>query len=55
MMEASVLPLSYPLPAAVGEPGMPRMTLTFGLSETVLAQLSQVAKLKLFCVLAPAV
>jgi hypothetical protein len=55
MMDARVEPDSYPLPAAVVEPGIPRMTFTFGFSETVFAQLSQVSKLKLFCVLVPTV
>jgi hypothetical protein len=50
MMLASVSTGTYPLPAAVELPGTPTKTLTFLLSETVLAQLSQVAKLKLFWV-----
>jgi hypothetical protein len=48
MIPASVSTETYPLPAAVELPGTPRKTLTFLLSETVLAQVSQVAKLKLF-------
>ncbi len=55
MIDARVEPDSYPLPAAVGAPGIPSIILTFGFSETVFAQLSQVAKLKLFCVLDPTV
>ena len=55
MMDARVEPDSYPLPAAVEDPGMPSMTLTFGFRETVFAQLSQVSKLKLFWVLDPTV
>lgn len=48
MIFASVSTETYPLPAAVELPGTPRKTFTFLLSETVLAQVSHVAKLKLF-------
>jgi hypothetical protein len=54
MIFASVSTETYPLPAAVELPGTPRKTFTFLLSETVLAQVSQVAKLKLFWVVEPA-
>lgn len=48
MICASASTETYPLPAAVELPGTPRKTLTFLLRETDLAQVSQVAKLKLF-------
>jgi len=51
---ARVLPDWYPLPPP-GAAGIPRMIFTLGLRDTVFAQLSHVAILKLFCVLEPMV
>ena len=48
MMFASVPESTYPEPEAVGEAGAPMYTFTFLLGETVLAQLSHVAKFHAF-------
>lgn len=47
--------LKYPVPAAVWPAGTPKKTLTSLLADLVVAQLSQVSKLKLFWVVALAV
>lgn len=49
MTLARAAPEVYPAPAPVLD-GMPSITLTLGFRDTVLAQLSQVSKLKLFCI-----